>query len=195
MPPLFNSTHTPDPSVTREDDIQHFAALARAAQGSVESATDAGKIAAATRKLLAAAQESNPPEFIASRLEKLDLLVQMLEDQEWQMEGEDLDRVIHAMAYFAKPEDLIADRIPGIGFLDDAIMVELVVRDLEHEISAYQEFCTFRSAEQERLAKKGSDTHVGHEDWLADKRAVLHSRMRERRRSRATSGAWKVSLW
>jgi len=84
-----------------EDDIQHFAALARAAQGSVESAADAGKIAAATRKLLAAAQESNPPEFIASRLEKLDLLVQMLEDQEWQLEGEDLDRVIHAMAYFA----------------------------------------------------------------------------------------------
>ena len=178
-----------------EDDIQHFAALARAAQGSVESVADAGKIAAATRELLAAAQDSNPPEFIASRLEKLDLLVQMLEDQEWQLEGEDLDRVIHAMAYFAEPEDLIADRIPGIGFLDDAIMVELVVRDLEHEISAYQEFSTFRSAEQERLAKEGGDTHVGHEDWLADKRAVLHSRMRERRRSRATSGAWKVSLW
>ena len=178
-----------------EDDIQHFATLAREAQGAVEWAADAGKVAAATRQLLAAAHDSNPPEFIATRLEKLDLLVQMLEDEEWHLEGEDLDRVVHAMAYFAEPEDLIADRIPGIGFLDDAIMVELVVRDLEHEIGAYQEFCTFRSTEQERLAKEGADTKVGREDWLADKRAVLHSRMRERRRARANSGAWKVSLW
>ena len=43
--------------------------------------------------------------------------------------------------------------------------------------------------------KQVVDAKVSREDWLADKRAVLHSRMRERRRSRATSGAWKVSLW
>ena len=178
-----------------EDDLQHFAALARAAQGSVESGADAAKVAAATRELLAAAQDSNPPEFIATRLEKLDLLVQMIEDQEWRLDGEDLDRVVRAMAYFAEPEDLIPDRIPGIGFLDDAIMVELVVRDLEHEISAYQEFRVFRDTEEQRLANEGVDAKVSREDWLADKRAVLHSRMRERRRSRATSGAWKVSLW
>ena len=53
----------------------------------------------------------------------------------------------------------------------------------------------FAAPNRNAWQKKGGDTHVGHEDWLADKRAVLHSRMRERRRSRATSGAWKVSLW
>ena len=105
------------------------------------------------------------------------------------------ERVVRAMAYFAEPDDLIADRIPGIGFLDDAIMVELVVRDLEHEIGAYQEFCQFRAIEEDRLAKQGVDARVGREDWLADKRAVLHSRMRERRKARAASGAWRVSLW
>ncbi|MGI9307860.1 MAG: YkvA family protein [Gammaproteobacteria bacterium] len=178
-----------------EEDIQHFATLAREAQENVHSVEDAGKVAAAASELLAKSAESSPPEFIQSRLVRLQQLVDMVEDDEWALPEEDLERVVRAMAYFADPEDLIADRIPGIGFLDDAIMVELVVRDLEHEIAAYSEFCTFRSAEESRLAGQGKDVKIGRDDWLADKRAVLHSRMRERRRERASSGAWKVRLW
>ncbi len=89
------------------------------------------------------------------------------------------------MAYFAEPADMIPDQIPGIGFLDDVIMVELVVENLEPEITAYIEFCKFRSAEEARRKNQGLDTHVGRDDWLADQRAVLHSRMRKRRSSMA----------
>jgi len=178
-----------------EDDIQHFATLARESAAGVASAEDASRYAAATRELLATARASNPPSFIGTRLDQLQQLVDMIDDDEWQLPADDLERVTRAIAYFSEPEDLIADKIPGIGFLDDAIMVELVVREMENELDAYGEFCIYRGAEEKRRANEGLDPHVAREDWLADKRSVLHSRMRERRNARSASGSWKISLW
>ena len=178
-----------------EDDLQHFAVLAREAAEAVDPKTESAKILAATRDMLSKANAENVPEFISSRLSKLEYLAGMVEDDEWKLEGEDHDRVLKAIAYFADPEDLIADRVPGIGFLDDAIMIELVVRDLDPEIDAYKEFCEFRTAEEQRRENQGLDAHVSREDWLADKRAVLHHRMRSRRKQRSKSSGWGVRLW
>jgi uncharacterized membrane protein YkvA (DUF1232 family) len=178
-----------------EQDLEHFSAMAREAAEAVNPKTESATIIAATRKMLVEATAENIPEFISSRLSKLEHLTGMVEDDEWKLDGEDHDRVLRAIAYFANPEDLIADRIPGIGFLDDAIMIELVVRDLEPEIEAYIEFCEFRTAEEQRRENQGLDTHVSRDDWLADKRAVLHHRMRSRRKARSGSSGWGVRLW
>lgn len=178
-----------------EEDLRHFVVLAQEAADTIDPAKDADNIIAATRQMLGQADSDKTPAFIASRLNRLEHLARMIEDAEWKLVGEDYDRVLKALAYFAAPEDLIADRIPGIGFLDDAIMVELVVRDMEPELDSYHEFCEFRSAEESRRENQGLDTHVSREDWLADKRAVLHHRMRTRRQERSKSGGWSVSLW
>ena len=177
-------------------DLEHFREMAREAQEKVQSKDmDAGKIAAAAREVFEHAKgEVKLPDFIAERLEKLEVLVKIVSDEEWRLPEEDLTRVLSAMAYFIDPEDLIPDRVPVIGFLDDAIMAELVAEDLEPEIASYQEFDAFRSAEEQRRQNQGLPTEVGREDWLADKRAVLHHRMRERRRARSPSPA-RVSLW
>jgi uncharacterized membrane protein YkvA (DUF1232 family) len=177
-------------------DLEHFAAMAREARDAIAEQDDAvEQIATATRKVFEAAKDTQLPDFIAERLDKLGVLADMVTDSEWRLPEEDLERVLCAMAYFANPEDLIPDRVPGIGFLDDAIMAELVIENLEAEIAAYQEFCTYRSAEEKRRASQGLPTDVSREDWLADKRAALHSRMRERRRTRSASGGWRVRLW
>ena len=178
-----------------EEDLQHFAAMAREAAEAVDPAAESDRIIAATREMPSIANADHIPEFISSRLTKLEYLTGMVEDAEWKLEGEDHDRVLRAMAYCANPEDLIADRVPGIGFLDDAIMIELVVRDLEPEIDAYKEFGEFRTAEEQRRKNQGLDTHVSRDDWLADNRAVLHHRMRTRRKQRSTSSGWGVRLW
>ncbi|MGI9290245.1 MAG: YkvA family protein [Gammaproteobacteria bacterium] len=167
-----------------DQDIEHFIAMAHDAAEAVNPATESDKIIAATREMLIEASAKETPEFISSRLDKLGQLVNMVEDDEWKLEGGDLERVLRAIAYFANPEDLIPDRVPGLGFLDDAIMIELVVGDLEAEIDSFAEFCAFRSAEEDRRKNQGLDTHVSREDWLADQRAVLQHRMRKRRRSR-----------
>jgi uncharacterized membrane protein YkvA (DUF1232 family) len=90
--------------------------------------------------------------------------------------------LLNALAYFAEPEDLIPDHIPGLGFLDDAIMVELVVRELRHEIEAYEDFCAFRTREEKRLGGKQKGSGITRKEWLETRRNELISRMRRRRR-------------
>jgi uncharacterized membrane protein YkvA (DUF1232 family) len=114
------------------------------------------------------------------RLEKLERMVKMLEDKEWDMEGKDRSRVADGLVYFAEGEDLIPDRIPGLGYLDDAIMIELVVQDLKHEIEAYDDFCKYRSSKEKLLGRK--DAVASREKWLTARRGQLHMRMRRRRR-------------
>jgi len=177
-------------------DLEHFVAMANEAHQAVSGeAGSAEKIVLATRQVFETARATELPDFIAQRLDKLGVLADMVSDKEWQLPDEDQARVLSAMAYFADPSDLIPDRVPGIGFLDDAIMAELVVTTLEAEISSYKEFCAYRSAEEAKRAKQGLPTDVGREEWLADKRAVMHHRMRSRRQERISSGGWRSRLW
>ena len=108
------------------------------------------------------------------------------------IEEEERNRVLGALVYFCDPEDLIPDHVPGLGFLDDAIYVEIVIRELAAEIESYEEFCQFRDAEEARRKEQGEDTHVEREQWLADKRAALHARMRKRRRGGTGGGGWRL---
>src|SRR6185312_3353442 len=110
-------------------------------------------IVSGARHLVEELRKSDAPDFVRDRVEKLDLLAHMLEDREWALQGEDQARVRNAMAYVVDPHDLIPDQIPGLGFLDDAIMVELVCRDLRHEIDAYIDFCKYRDEEEKRRGK------------------------------------------
>ncbi len=123
--------------------------------------------------LVKEATAAEPPEFVRCRLHVLEKLIDMVRDPDWRLEGRDRVRVLDALSYFADPEDLIPDRIPGIGYIDDAIMVELVARELKHEIKAYDDFCAFRSQ-----PNKKTDN-----DKLNVRRQSLQRRMRRRRRS------------
>jgi uncharacterized membrane protein YkvA (DUF1232 family) len=135
-------------------------------------------IVAAADQLLNDIGSSSTPGFIKDRMDKLRLMIHMLSDIEWRLPHEDATRVLNALAYFTEPDDLIPDQIPGLGFLDDAIMVELVVRELKHEIEAFQDFCEFRDRSAAHRGRKAKA-----------KRDELQSRMRRRReRSRAANG-------
>ena len=80
-----------------------------------------------------------------------------------------------------------------LGFLDDAIYAEIVLRELRNEISLYEEFCVYREAEEARRKARGEDVKVGRNEWLADKRAALHAKMRKRRV--AEGSRWRMRLW
>ncbi len=137
------------------------------------SGRDPGDILKACHELLDNAREASPPAFILRRLEGLELLVNMVEDEDWTLPPEDVSRVINALAYFANPHDLIPDDVPGLGFLDDAVMVDLVRRELAHEIKAYESFCAFREAEVAKRCEAGDTTKVTRADWLDDQRRQL----------------------
>ena len=159
-------------------DLKYFADRMQGAKARA-SDREVPDVVAAARRLVEDLRKSDAPDFVRERVEKLDLLARMLADREWKLQGEDQTRVLHAMAYVADPHDLIPDQIPGLGFLDDAIMVELVCRELRHEIDAYSDFCVFRADEEKRRGKSGDP--ATREQWLSTRRTQLHERMRRRR--------------
>lgn len=171
-----------------DQDLDHFQQIVDRAKSALESRQSPEEIEKAARQLIADAQAADTPDFISQRLIKLETVINMAADEEWRLSEEERNRVLGALSYFTDPEDLIPDNIPGLGFLDDAIYVELVLRGLKAEIESYEEFCAYRSAEEKRRAERGLDPYVEREEWLADKRASLHSRMRKRRRGGGPQG-------
>jgi uncharacterized membrane protein YkvA (DUF1232 family) len=163
-----------------DQDLDHFQAIADKAKSAMAGSLDAESIEAAARKMIADAKTADLPGFMDERLATLELVINMIGDQEWQLSDDERKRVLGALVYFCNPEDLIPDHLPGLGFIDDAIYVEIVIRELRAEIESYKEFCEFRSAEENRRKEKGQDPHVQREEWLADKRASLHKSMRKR---------------
>ena len=133
-----------------DQDLEHFQAIVDKAKSAMENTQNAEQIEAAARQLINDAKSTELPEFIGTRLTKLQVVIDMVADEEWQLSEEERTRVLGALIYFCDPEDLIPDHIPGLGFLDDAIYVELVIRELHAEIESYEEFCSFRSAEEKR---------------------------------------------
>jgi uncharacterized membrane protein YkvA (DUF1232 family) len=123
---------------------------------------------------------------VRKRLEDLGALIAMLEDREWALGGEDRERILSVISYFADPLDLIPDSIPGLGYLDDALMAELILRDLRNELEAYRDFCQYREEQEQR---RGKNAHVGRERWLAAKRRQLFARMNRRRADRHRHGS------
>ena len=69
------------------------------------------------------------------------------------------------MSYFADSIDLIPDHIPDIGLLDDAMSVEIIIRELRSEMSAYSEFSCFREAEDDRLSETEKNLEENREQW------------------------------
>lgn len=169
-----------------ESDLEHFRRVMAKAREAASGLSERDILNSAHR-MLDEVREAETSDFIADSMERLETLIGMVVDRGWGLEDEDRQRVVQALAYFAEPEDLIPDHIPGLGFLDDAIMIQLVARELRHEIDAYRDFCVFRAAEGARLGD-GAEK-LDRSDWLEERRKQLHSRMRHRRRRRGGRGS------
>ncbi len=160
-----------------ENDLKHFRLIMREARKAAVGIAPEDIVASA-EDLLSVIGDTGVHVFVLERLDKLRLMIDMLTDIDWRLPHNEAKRVLNALAYFAEPEDLIPDSIPGLGFLDDAIMIELVVRDLKHEIEAYEDFSAFRNRVRE---DNGRRIGVSREQWLESRRNELHSRIRRRR--------------
>jgi uncharacterized membrane protein YkvA (DUF1232 family) len=164
-------------------DLEHFQeAKNKAAESAV--GRDAEEVITAASGMLEQAKLTAVPDFIAERLTKLNDLIAMVRDEGWNLPEDDRKHVMSALVYFADPSDIIPDDVPVLGFLDDAIMIEICVRELRPELDAYDEFCDYRAREAER---RGMDpASVGRAEWLADRREELVDRMHRRREERTT---------
>ena len=161
-----------------DHDLEHFASALEAARKAAAGKSPEEVVQAAS-KLLEGAQQVRVPDFIRERLERLDDMIAMVRDEGWHLDEEDRQHVLSALVYFADPQDVIPAHVQVLGYLDDAIMIELCVRELRHELEAYDEFCEYRERE---ATKRGIEpSAVGRTDWLDSRRDELVERMHARR--------------
>ena len=136
------------------------------------------------RRLLKQATKAKAPEYVQTRLADLEVLCSMLDDSEWPLEDDDRNRIKAAVGYFAVAKDMIPDKIPGIGLLDDALMAELVMRELKTEVSGYRAFCEYRDNEATLRGNKATRA-----DWLEAKRRQIFLRIKRRQEERRRHGS------
>jgi uncharacterized membrane protein YkvA (DUF1232 family) len=162
------------------DELDYFRAVMRQARvrnGDRSPAETAAAAAGMVRRLRPTARSP----FISRRLDRVEQMIAMLEDPQWALPESERRRVLDALAYVADRHDLVPDDVPALGLLDDAIMLELVLRELRHELDAYDEFAAYRGRETARSGRSVPSAAVSPQDWLDSRREALHARMRDRR--------------
>lgn len=118
-------------------DLLHFRRELDRARESVRSADD-DELLDLAQEQLAALRRVELPAFVAIRMERLEQMRAMLVDPAWHLEPAERELILGVLAYVCDPEDMIPDDVPGIGLLDDVVMIELACRELRHELEAYQ---------------------------------------------------------
>jgi uncharacterized membrane protein YkvA (DUF1232 family) len=166
-------------------DLKHFRRELRLARESVGIADD-DEILGAAADLVAELRRTELPDFVTERLEKLETLLEMMSDADWPLTDDERSPVLAAFAYLCDPEDIIPDDIPGIGLLDDAVMIELAFRELRHEMEAYEDFRRYRKSLPQRTP--GSRDAATLSARLDRRRDQLMERMHRRRREERRRG-------
>lgn len=173
-------------------DLRFFREALRKSRDAVRHADEAEIIEAIDDVLTEIKAEEPLPDFVSKRIPQIETMIRMLKDDEWVLPIDQRERLLATFVYFGDPEDIVPDHIPVIGYLDDVIIIELVVRETHHVREAYDDFCEFRDTYDRRF-KTGHDSAV-RRDRIDRKRQQLHLRMKRRlkrdRKSKKSSVLW-----
>jgi uncharacterized membrane protein YkvA (DUF1232 family) len=133
-----------------EADANYFRSLYRKAKRGAKD-LDAAEIIREARGIVHEVRSNKKtPGFVIHAIEVLTDLVDLVQDDEYAAPKRVRDEVLAGLAYFANPEDLIPDHIPGLGFLDDAIMVKFIEDEFRHELWGYRKFRSLRDSSEQR---------------------------------------------
>lgn len=174
-----------------DEDLTHLKRVMREAAAAAQHKSHEN-IADAALAVVERVREAKPPAYILERVATLEQIGMMLQDADWRLPHSVKNRVCSALAYFAEPQDLIPDHIPVLGFLDDAIIIEIVAREFEHEIQGYRGFCRSRASLSRRLSRSEQQPLL--RKRLVEQRRQIRARIQARRAqdgSRALRGRFK----
>lgn len=143
-------------------------------------------IVASAKQALDTLAIGGAPGYVRRQVVMVQRLILMLEDEGWALPRNAREDVWETLIYFSDPEDMIPDEVSVIGLLDDAIMLELLLRRQRHVLRAYDDYCAFR----ESLGSMPEDSgeRIAQAGRLARRRDLLHARMRRRAERECAGG-------
>jgi uncharacterized membrane protein YkvA (DUF1232 family) len=145
MPSKFKVSFTLD-----ESDAEYFRNLYRKAKRGAKSQNPEQIIRDARSIVRDVRSSKKTPSFVEDAITVLADLVDLIQDEAYAAPQKVRSEVLAALAYFSDPEDLIPDHVPGLGFLDDAIMVKFIEEEFKHELWGYRKFRKSRDVSEQR---------------------------------------------
>lgn len=167
-----------------ESDASYFRNLYRQARKNART-QDAERIIDDARGIVKKVRASKKtPQFVSDAISVLADLTDLIQDADYAAPANVRDEVLAAIAYFSNPEDLVPDHLPGLGFLDDAIMVKFIEEEFKHELWGYRRFRKLRDASEQRPWSSVARERLG--ERLAADRKRIRADIARREASEAT---------
>ena len=134
---------------------------------------------AQAKKEIANIRATNADGYILNQVNNLESMMAMVEDQTWKIKKVNMEKINATIKYFVDEDDVIPDNIPGIGYLDDCIIIDSTMDEVCDELMEFEDFCRTRMV-------YARDEEFTFEDWGKVKNQEATSRVRNRklRRSR-----------
>ena len=154
-----------------EQDLEHFRSAMRKIY-SAKSDLDDKTIINHARETIGEIRQSEAPEYIQQRIGSLEALIGLLTNSHWEIPPGDRLKILETLAYFTEVHDLIPDELPGVGYLDDAFMIDITCKDFKDELEAYRDFCVYRVIEAQQNGREISQTEGA--EWLEHRRKQLN---------------------
>lgn len=160
-----------------EDDLSRFRGALARAEARAASA-DPCDILEGAKYALDHLPIASAPGYVRARLADVQRLIVMMEDEDWLLPPAFQTEVLRALAYFGDPEDLVPDEIGVIGLLDDAILLDILIRDLRGMLRAYSAFAEYRASWSHPGPSSAAEARLARSQDLATCRKRLQTRLK-----------------
>ncbi len=125
------------------------------------------------KQKIAEVRTSNSDGYVIEQINSLEAMLSMVEDKIWKINDSSLEKINATIKYFVDDDDIIPDHIPGIGYLDDCIIIDSTMDDVYEELMEFKDFCRTRL-----VYAQGEEFTF--EDWNNVKNQEATSRVRNR---------------
>lgn len=170
-----------------DDELQRFNDIVRrVAPG--KPAFHADQIAGAARRVLRVAMKGEESTFIKARMRRAGEMRAALKDKQWEPAPKFEMSMRAIVDYLDDPIGLIADDVPVVGLLDDAILVDVAMDTMRGELDDYADFCRFRIGEAARLDVALDAVTIERDRWYCERQQELRLEQQLRRVRGSTYG-------
>lgn len=134
----------------------------------------------ATAARAAAPRPGTSSRYIDLQLDRGRDLSRMLDERDWEPANDAASAARSVVAYLQREDGLIPNWVPGVGQLDDALVVETAWPRVAAEVLDFQDFCRIRGIEALMRGEEAGSFAFGRSQWLEARRAEALLRAQQR---------------